>query len=47
MSIIDGLAKCFGTCNKKQMENLLWHVEKETPICCGINATLYVKEGAG
>jgi hypothetical protein len=48
MSPHDTLVRAFRALTKRQRDNLAWHVEKRTRICCGYDAYLYTrKDGAG
>ena len=41
------LAEAFLVLSPEQKENLRWHAEQGTRICCGVHAAAYYHEGAG
>jgi len=46
MTTQETLEYCFSCLSDQKSENLLWHVEAGTPICCGDDSYLYT-DGAG
>lgn len=45
--VIIDLKKCFFGLPKPDLLRLKFHVEKGTPICCGLNAHLYTNDEGG
>lgn len=45
--IKDGLKVFLHRLNDTEVENLAWHLEHETPVCCGIRGAAYFLDGNG
>jgi len=47
MTTQETLECCFSRLSDLQIENLLWHVNAATPICCGQDAHLFASADGG
>jgi hypothetical protein len=46
MKPVSTLAKAFSRLTDTQLQNLVWHADHKTPICCGDDTYLYT-DGKG